>query len=71
MLQEASVDPDDKRRVTAAFEAALQLLDLHDRDDAVTELLARKIIETARTGEHDPARICAQALKELGLPPVR
>ena len=46
---------------------ALQLLRLVDRTDPVTEIVAKKIIEVARSGETDPPRICARALKELGI----
>ena len=53
--------------MTAAYEAALTLVQLKDRDDPLTELIAQKIIETYRTGMRDPARICATALKKLGV----
>jgi hypothetical protein len=46
----------------------IEALHLADRDDAVTEVIAKKIIEVARSGEHDPAHICVRALNELGLP---
>ena len=46
----------------------MQLLRLVDRTDPVTELVAQKILEVARSGVHDPAHICARALKELGIP---
>lgn len=54
--------------MTAAYEAALRALRLKDRSDPITELIARKIIEIVRSGEHDPPRICARAIKELGIP---
>jgi hypothetical protein len=38
-----------------------------DRKDPITELVARKIIEIAETGEHDPDRLGARALEELGV----
>jgi hypothetical protein len=68
LLQEAAFAPEDINRMTAAYEAALRLLRLTDRTDPVTEIVAKKIIEVTRTGEHDPPRICARALKELGIP---
>jgi hypothetical protein len=68
LLAEASFDQADIDRMTAAYEAALQLLRLKDRSDPITELLAAKIIQVTRLGEHDPPRICARALKELGIP---
>jgi hypothetical protein len=60
-------EPSDIERMTAAYEAALTLVQLKDRDDPLTELIAQKIIETYRTGMRDPARICATALKKLGV----
>ena len=68
LLQEAGFDQADIDRMVAAYDAALKLLRLADRNDPITEIVARKIIEVARSGEHDPARICVRALKELGVP---
>jgi hypothetical protein len=68
LLQQAAFSPEDIGRMTAAFEAALRLLRLRDRTDPITEIIAKKIIEVARNGERDAPRICARALKELGIP---
>jgi hypothetical protein len=68
LLEEAVFAPEDIARMTVAYEAALQFLRLNDRNDPVTETVAKKIIEIARTGEHDPPRICARAIQELGIP---
>lgn len=70
LLREASFGPDEIERMTAAYEAALKLLRLADRTDPITELIAQKIVETARTGERDPERICTLALMGLGSAPV-
>ncbi|MBI3705164.1 MAG: hypothetical protein HY244_15280 [Rhizobiales bacterium] len=67
-LREAKFDQSDIDRMAAAYEAALQLLRLNDSNDKITELIAAKIIQVARLGESDPPRICARALKELGIP---
>ena len=53
--------------MTAAYEAALQLLRLKDRDDPLGELIGAKIIQVFRSGECDPPRIYARALRELGI----
>jgi hypothetical protein len=68
LLREASFGPDDIRRLTAAYEGTLDLLRLQDRTDPVTELIAAKVIQVYRMGEQDPPRICARAIKELGIP---
>jgi hypothetical protein len=67
LIREASFGPDDIRRLTAAYDGALDLLRLQDRQDPVTELIAAKIIQVYRLGELDPPRLCARALKELGV----
>lgn len=67
-LQEESFGPDEIKVLTAAYEAALELLRLKDRTDPVCELIAEKIIKVYRLGETDPARICARAIKDLGIP---
>jgi hypothetical protein len=68
MLEEAVFPPEDVAGMTTAYDAALQLLQLTDRADPVTEIVAKKIIEIARSGERDPPKICARAIKELGIP---
>lgn len=68
LLQEASFNPDEIRRLTAAFDAALELLQLKHRADPLCDLIAAKVIQVYRTGERDPSRICARALTELGVP---
>jgi hypothetical protein len=45
-----------------AFEMARAALRLSDRNDAVTAILARRIIDLAKEGVLDPDRLCEQAL---------
>ena len=68
LLQQASFGPAEISALTRAYEAALDLLRLKDRTDPVCELIAAKIILVYRIGERDPAKICARAIKELGIP---
>jgi hypothetical protein len=68
LVKDSAFGPEDIDRMVAAYEAALQLLRLTKRDDPVTELVAKKIVEIALAGERDPPRICARALNELGIP---
>jgi hypothetical protein len=68
LVKDHAIDADDTARLADAYEAALQLLQLKDRTDPVTDILARKIITVYQLGERDPARICARAIKELGIP---
>jgi hypothetical protein len=68
LLQEASFSPEDIRRLATAYESALELLRLRDRNDPIAELIAAKIIQVFRSGELEPPHICARALRELGVP---
>ncbi len=43
--------------MTAAFEAVCKSLQLLNRDDPIAQIAARKVIDIARTGEHDPQRM--------------
>jgi hypothetical protein len=60
-------EPEAIARMSVAYEEALRLLQIADRQDPITELVARKIIEVASNGERDPAKICEQALRGLGI----
>jgi hypothetical protein len=60
--QEISFDPETISIIAAAFEKACDALGLSDRRDALTELLARKVIEAAQAGERDPLRIYQMAM---------
>ena len=51
-------DPETIRVMGLAI--ALRLV---DRDDIANEVVARKIIELAKTGEHDPDRLCEAVLQ--------
>ena len=44
--------------LTAAFNRALRLLGLVDRNDPLTELIAREVIEIGATSVRDPVEIC-------------
>jgi hypothetical protein len=66
LLKFAAFEPEMIASMTAAYEEALRVLQLSDRQDPITELVAEKIIEVAQNGESDPPRLCARALEELG-----
>jgi hypothetical protein len=64
-LREAAFEPTAIEAMTAAFEAVCKSLQLLNRDDPIAHVVARKIIEIARSGEHDPQRIHDLALAEF------
>jgi hypothetical protein len=61
-LQEGVFDPAAIEVMATAFGAVCESLQLATRDDPLTEIVARKVIEIAGTGERDPARIRALTL---------
>ena len=64
LLDNGKLKPDEIKRLNAAYTYALRSLSLVDRNDPLTELLARKIIEVGAT-ETDPAKISDIAIKRL------
>jgi hypothetical protein len=69
ILQNSPLSPEDISRLTAAYEATLKALDLTDRSDPITELVARKIIEIGQTGVRDPLQISRLAVTDLSAAP--
>jgi len=64
-LQQSAFEPDDIERMSAAYESALKCLELKDRNDPLTEIIAKIIIEVAQSGEKHADRICAIALSKI------
>jgi hypothetical protein len=62
LLQKSTFGPEDKMRMCEAYELALQHLELKDRDDPLTETIAKYIVEATQTGAKEPEIICHQAL---------
>ena len=62
---DAAFTPEEVQILVVAFEDTLKALGLSDREDAVTKLVAEKIIAAAKTGERDPERLRDAVLAEL------
>jgi hypothetical protein len=60
--------PEEVAVLNRAFEYALGELGLVDRADALTDIVAGKIIEVGATTITDPVEIARAAIKRLGLP---
>jgi hypothetical protein len=60
-LGDASFSPDVVIAMSSACDDALKTLGIN-RSDAQAEIVARKIIEIARQGEHDPQRLADLAV---------
>jgi hypothetical protein len=65
LLRKSAFGPEDIRRLAMAYESALRALKLNDRDDPITEIIAKR---TAQTGLGDPDSLCATAIKDLRVP---
>ena len=68
LLQKSAFGPDDTKRMGDAYELALAQLGLKDRNDPLTETVAKLILEIAQTSEKNPKRICALSLRRLNEP---
>jgi hypothetical protein len=67
LLQNSTMEPEEISRITAAYEQTLHTLCVKDRDDPLTELIAKKIIKIAQSGVKDAVQISALAIRELEL----
>jgi hypothetical protein len=67
MLQNVPLGPERIAVLVAAYQITLKKLSLVERDDPMTQMIAKKIIEVGETGVHDPEDISQLAIKHLGL----
>jgi hypothetical protein len=65
LLQNSDFGPEDIHRIAAGYELVLIYLELKDRDDPLTETIAKYVIEAAQAGAKDPEKICSIALTRL------
>ena len=61
--KDVSFGPDDLKVMGEAFSCALAQLRLYDRNDAIVELVARRIVRAALDGERDPVKLCVIAVE--------
>jgi CheY-like chemotaxis protein len=67
ILQNVAFDPERIELVAKAYEDTLRSLNLVDRSDPLTELIAKVIFEAAQRGERDPDRLRQVAMTSLDL----
>jgi len=65
ILKGGAFEPKLIEAMGQAFEAVCSGLELTKRDDPLRDLVARKIIECAQRGEHDPVRLARIVLSAL------
>jgi hypothetical protein len=63
-LDDSKFDSETKRVMGVALEMARAALRYEDRTDAITEILAKRIIVLAKEGMVDPNLLCAWALED-------
>jgi hypothetical protein len=64
LIANGSFGPDEIEVTKAAYEAALIDVGVTDQDDAITELIAKSIVNVTATGERNPNEIMERALNE-------
>jgi hypothetical protein len=62
LLKDSKINRDDVELLSAAFRLALHELKLLVRNDPVCDIVARKVIETAKYGARDPQEIAGRAI---------
>jgi hypothetical protein len=67
LLQNLPMGPEEIARLTTAYEETLRTIGLVDRNDPITELIARKIIEIGQSGVRDPMLLSELTIKEMGI----
>jgi hypothetical protein len=65
LLGREAFSPENITPPTAPFEGALHVLELVDRTDPLTELVAKKIIERAQARSYSLAGLCSQIAERL------
>jgi hypothetical protein len=67
LLQNVPMGPEEIARLTTAYEETLRTIGLVDRNDPITEMIARKIIEIGQMGVRDPMLLSELTIKEMGI----
>ena len=57
--------PADIEAMNRALEAACVVLRLSKREESLRQIVARKVVECAGTGERDPEILCTMVVSEL------
>jgi hypothetical protein len=63
-------EPTDIEAMNRALETACVMLQLSKREESLRQIVARKIIEYAATGERDPDVLCRMVVSELQREPL-
>jgi hypothetical protein len=66
-LKDQSFEPELIRAMDEAYDCVRKMLHDKGQPALVQEIIARRVIEVARTGERDPAQIGRRVLETFGL----
>jgi hypothetical protein len=69
LIANGSFGPDEITVMTEAYEGALIDLGIGDREDPVTELIAKAIVNVTATGERNSQLVKERAINALGIRP--
>jgi hypothetical protein len=67
LIANGSFGPDEIEVMKVAYEAALVNVGVTDRNDPITELIAKAIVNVTASGERDPKQVMERALNALGV----
>jgi len=62
------LEPEEIKQLTEAYEHSLKILNITNRSDPITEVIAAKILAIGQIGEQDPKIISERAIRALNLP---
>ena len=68
-VQEAAFNPEDITAMVAAHEMALKRLGVTDRKSPMAFLIAKTVLQIAKSGERDPKLLCERVIQALQSPP--
>jgi hypothetical protein len=67
LIANGSFGPDEIEVMKSAYEAALIDVGVADRDDPITDLIAKAIVNVTASGERNPKVVMGRALNALGV----
>jgi hypothetical protein len=65
LLQDTGFAPERIKMMTSVYEDVLKELHLVDREDPITDMVARAVFDVTAWGEVDPIRLRDEVLKQL------
>jgi hypothetical protein len=70
LIANGSFGPDEIKVMSEAYEGSLIDVGILNREDPITELIAKSIVNVTATGERDPKKVMERALNALSMPVI-